>query len=57
MTRSKIKAHLRKTKARAKRALDDAIAEALDLVSQTDILGWFAKDGYSIVGNIFIRMI
>jgi transposase len=45
---SKIKAHLRKTKARAKRALDGAIAEALDIVSPTDILGWFAKDGYSI---------
>jgi transposase len=45
---SKIKAHLRKTKVRAKRALDDAIGEALDLVSPTDILGWFAKDGYSI---------
>jgi transposase len=45
---SKIKAHLRKTKARTRQLLDDAIAEALRLVSQADISGWFAKDGYSI---------
>jgi transposase len=48
MLRSKIKAYLRKTKARTKQLLDDAIAEALNLVSTTDIAGWFAKDGYSI---------
>jgi transposase len=45
---SKVKAHLRKTKARTKQSLDDAIAEALDFVSPTDISGWFAKDRYSI---------
>jgi transposase len=45
---SKVKAYLRKTKARTKQALDDAIAVALDLVSQTDISGWFTKDGYSV---------
>lgn len=45
---SKIKAHLRKTKARTKQLLDEAIAEALSLVSRTDISGWFAKDGYRI---------
>jgi transposase len=45
---SKIKAHLRKTKARTKQSLDDAIAKALSLISKADISGWFAKDGYSI---------
>jgi len=45
---SKIKAHLRKTKARTKESLDAAIGKALDLVSKADIAGWFAKDGYSI---------
>jgi hypothetical protein len=39
---------LRKTKARAKRVLNDAIVDAFDLVSTTDIAGWFAKDGYEI---------
>jgi transposase len=45
---SKIKAHLRKTKARTKQSLDFAIGQALDLVSSADISGWFTKDGYSI---------
>jgi transposase len=45
---SKIKAHLRKAKARTKQSLDDAIAKAIDLISVTDISGWFTKDGYSI---------
>jgi transposase len=48
MMRSKVKAHLRKAKARTRQALDDAIAAALGLVSQTDISGWFDKDGYGI---------
>jgi hypothetical protein len=45
---SKVKAHLRKTKARIKQSLDDAIAKALDLVSAMDISGWFSKDEYNI---------
>ena len=45
---SKIKAYLRKVKARTRELLDGAIAQALDLVSASDILGWFAEDGYSI---------
>jgi len=45
---SKVKAYLRKAKARTKQALNDAIAVALDLVSRTDISGWFTKDGYSV---------
>jgi transposase len=45
---SKVKAYLRKAKARTKQALNDAIAVALNLISQTDISGWFAKDGYGM---------
>jgi transposase len=45
---SKIKAYLRKVKARTKTSLNDAIAEAFDLITPTDISGWFRKDGYSI---------
>jgi transposase len=45
---SKVKAHLRKTRARIKQSPDDAIAKALDRVSAMDISGWFSKDGYSI---------
>ena len=44
---SKIKAHLRKVKARTHDELITAIADALDLVSCADILGWFAENGYS----------
>jgi transposase len=45
---SKIKAHLRKMKARTKELLETAIEEALSLISVSDILGWYAKDGYGI---------
>jgi transposase len=45
---SKIKAHLRKTKARTRELLDDAIAKALYLVSPSDIFAWFHENGYSI---------
>jgi transposase len=45
---SKIKAYLRKTKARTRELLDDALAEALNLVTPSDILAWFKEDGYSI---------
>jgi transposase len=45
---SKIKTHLRKVKARTKQALNAAIVEAFNLVSPTDIAGWFVKDVYSI---------
>ena len=45
---SKIKAYLRKVKARTKDLLEKAIADALNLVSTSDILGWFAECGYSI---------
>lgn len=45
---SKIKAYLRKVKARTKESLETAIADALDCVTTSDILAWFAKCGYSI---------
>ena len=45
---SKVKAYLRKVKARTHDELMSSIAEALDLVSCADILGWFAEDGYSV---------
>jgi len=45
---SKMKAYLRKVKARTKESLETAIAEALGHVTATDILAWFAEDGYSI---------
>ena len=43
---SKIKAYLRKVKARTKEALEAAMAKALDLITTTDIAGWFAECGY-----------
>ena len=45
---SKLKAHLKKVKARTLDTLLDAISEALDLISQSDINGWFGHSGYSI---------
>jgi transposase len=45
---SKIKAYLRRVKARTGELLEAAIVEALDCVTTSDILAWFAKDGYGI---------
>jgi len=45
---SKMKAILRKLKIRSRLFLDDAIASALDMVSISDIIGWFTHDGYGI---------
>ena len=45
---SKFKAYLRKLKARTKEALEQAMVEALDSISRTDVWGWFAENGYSI---------
>jgi len=45
---SKIKAHLRKAKARTQELLDYALAQALNLVTLPDILSWFNENGYSI---------
>jgi transposase len=43
---SKMKAYLRKVKARTKETLEAAIATALSLVSTSDILAWFTENGY-----------
>jgi len=45
---SKMKAYLRKVKARTKTLLEAAIAEALRSITEADILAWFAENGYSI---------
>ena len=43
---SKLKAFVRKHKARTKQALDDAITTALKAVSLQDVIGWFSHAGY-----------
>lgn len=45
---SKVKAHLRKTKARTAELLNAALAEALNLVTPYNIASWFKENGYSI---------
>jgi transposase len=45
---SKIKAYLRKMNARTKEALEKALAEAFNSITQSDILAWFNEYGYSI---------
>ena len=44
---SKMKAYLQNVKARTKESLEAAIADALNLISVSDILGWLEEDGYS----------
>jgi transposase len=44
---SKVKTYLRKVKARTFQSLLDTIGDALDLVSSSDISGWFSATGYS----------
>jgi len=43
---SKMKAYLRKVKARTNELLENAVADALDHVTTSDIMGWFAENGY-----------
>jgi len=45
---SKIKAYLRMAKARTKNMLEVAIKEALNSITKSDIMGWFAENNYSI---------
>ncbi len=45
---SKVKAHLRKRKARSEDELINAIGEALANITNDDIAGWFASCGYSL---------
>jgi transposase len=44
---AQIKSHLKKVKARTKPALDDAIADAIDLVSPLHAQNYFASCGYN----------
>ena len=45
---SKIKTFLRGVKARTAEALDEALAQAIRLVTKSDIRGWFKHCGYSL---------
>jgi len=45
---SKIKAYLRKVKARTKELLEKEIANAINTVTKKDILGWFRECKYRI---------
>jgi transposase len=46
---SKIKAHLRKVKARDPQSLYNAIGQAMELVTKKDVCNWFASCGYSLI--------
>ena len=48
---SKVKEYLRQVAARTYQALDQAITEAMDSVTNKDIAGWFHHSGYCIVAN------
>jgi hypothetical protein len=43
---SKLKAYLRKAKARSIEVLETAIESALKTITLTDILNWFRHSGY-----------
>jgi len=43
---SKIKAYLRKVKARTKELLEQEIANAINSVTKKDIVGWFRECNY-----------
>ncbi len=45
---SKIKAHLKKAAARTREVLLEAIGRALDAITVSDALGWFAHCGYVV---------
>jgi transposase len=49
---SKIKTLLRKSQARTKKALLEAIGRALDAVSEHDTQGWFAHCGYAAAQSL-----
>ena len=46
---SKVKAFLRKVKARTPEALYQAIGQAMEKVSNQDIVNWFTSCGYSLI--------
>ena len=45
---SKLKTYLRAVKARTRQALDQALTDAIDLITATDARGWFAHCGYTL---------
>ena len=45
---SKLKAILRKAKARTREALDEALTQAIEHISQSDAKGWFNLCGYAV---------
>lgn len=49
---SKLKALLRKEKARTKEALVEAIGRALDAITPEDAQGWFGHCGYALRGQL-----
>lgn len=48
---SKIKALLRRAKARTRNELEHALAEAVRLITTSDIRGWFTHCGYSVASE------
>lgn len=48
---SKVKAHLRKSAARTREALLEAMGEALSSITPRDAVGWFAHCGYELEGQ------
>lgn len=45
---SKLKANLRKTKARTREALDNALKQAIESITDSDAKGWFKHCGYPL---------
>lgn len=45
---SKIKAYLRRAKARTRDELERALASAVELITTADVCGWFTHCGYSV---------
>lgn len=45
---SKLKAILRKAKARSREALDEALTQAIEHITQSDAKGWFNLCGYPV---------
>jgi transposase len=45
---SKLKASLRKAKARTRTALDEALTQAIDHITESDAKGWFQLCGYTL---------
>jgi transposase len=48
---SKVKAYLRKVKARTQNELEKAIAEALETITISDCLNWFRHCGYQVTAT------